>query len=453
MNSDPSLMLRTIADEDMTAEKALRIGRMIGRSYKSVCVGSDMSPSSGMIKNALISGLLSAGADVNDAGIAPAPAVALASKGSDCAVMVGEPDELGLISGLRLMNSDGSVFTKEQIRRMVVEERAERPLPGYKGIGKLRRIDSVADEYIKTICERYPMKVDAPVILDCGCGCASVCAPRILASIGADLTTINAQNDPRYVPRPPGVGAHDISGLEEIVHTDLGSIGIALNGDGTKLALIDEKDEYVEPEKILALLLIYTKPSSLVVPFSASAVVDDAFRDLIGEGVSTDAKARYNRRIIRAEGNLESITEAVRKNDAEMGAMSDGTFIFSDVTLCPDAINTAVMLTKMSGENSLSNLLASFPDYVVLKESVYGPGNTELFGRKLAERLNSLDRKDVWEIEGGRVGMSGGWFAVSRNANDRDYIDVTAEAKDKAYAVSMMELAKDIVNDCLRSEY
>jgi len=449
MNNIPALTLRSITDDDMTAEKATRIGRMVGRSYKTVCIGSDTNPSSRMIKNSLISGLLSAGADVNDAEIAPAPAVALASKGSDCMLMVGEPNEQGIISRIYIMNSDGSIFTKEQMRQMIMAGAANAPLPGYKDVGQLRHCDSVQGDYNRTICKKYEKDINTPVILDCGCGCTSGCAPQILASLGADLTTINAQHDPMYSPRPPGVSANDVSGLAEIVNKELGSIGIAFNGDGTRLALIDERGNYVDPENILALLLMYVKPQSLVVPSNASAVVDDAFRNLIGNDVSTDAEARSEGRIIRADNDLESITAAIKKHGAEMGAMTDGTFIFPDVTLCPDAINAAVILTKMSKENSISNLLESFPKYIVMRDSVHSPGNAELFNKKLNDKLKELNMKEVWEIEGGRVGMTGGWFAISRNTDNPEYVDVTAEAKDKTYAVSMIELAKGIVHDCM----
>ncbi len=449
MNNVPALTLRSITEGDMTPEKAMRIGRIIGRSYRTVCIGSDTNPSSNMIKNSLISGLLSAGADVNDAGIAPAPAVSLASKASDCMLMVSEPDEQGVISRIDIMNSDGSIFTKEQLRQMIRMGEGERTLPDYKGVGTVRMCDSVADDYNRIISDRYGRSIDAPVILDCGCGCTSVCAPQILASVGADLTTVNAQNDPKYSPRPPGIGFNDISSLREIVNMDLGSIGIALNGDGTRLALIDEEGNYVDPENILSLMLLYTKPSSIVVPFNASAVVDDAFWEIIGDGISTDATSHSDRRIIRADDDLESIIAAIVENDAEMGAMKDGTFIFPDITLCPDAINASVILSKMSGENSISNLLASFPKYIVLRESIHHTGNPELFSKKLSDRLDALDSAEVWEIDGWRVGMSGGWFTIARNAENTEYIDITAEANDKAYVVSMMELAKGIVKECM----
>jgi len=449
MNNVPALTIRSIMDDDMTAEKAIRIGRMIGRSYKTACIGSDTNPSSRMIKNALISGLLSTGACVEDADIAPAPAVALASKSSECMLMVVEPNEQGIISKIYIMNSDGSVFTKEQLRQMIMDGMADKPLPEYKDVGKLRLCDSVDEDYNRVISEKYGKGIDVPIILDCGCGCTSVCAPQIMASIGADLMTINAQHDPRYSPRPPGVSAHDVSSLAELVNLELGSIGIAFNGDGTRLALIDEKGSYVEPENVLALLLMYLKPQTLVVPSNASAVVDDAFRGIIGEGVHSDSKPRSGRRIIRADDNLESVTAAIKKNGAEMGAMTDGTFIFPDVTLCPDAINAAVILAKMSRENSISNLLSSFPKYIVLRDSIYSPGSAEVFNRKFNDRMKEFDETEIWEIDCGRVGMSGGWFAISRTTDKSEYINVIAEAKDKAYAVSMMEFAKGIVRDCL----
>ncbi|MDR0309767.1 MAG: phosphomannomutase [Candidatus Methanoplasma sp.] len=447
MTESPSLTIRSLTNGNMTADKALRIGQILGLSHRSVCVGTDTNPSSGMIKNSFISGLLSVGADVNDAGIMPAPAVALASGNSDCMAMVGEPDEYGAVSRISVMNSDGSVFTKEQLRQLIVDGERDVPLPKYKEVGTIRPCDSVAEDYRRTMCAKYRVK-NTPLILDCGCGSTSVCAPQIMASIGADLTAVNAQFDPLYCPRPPGVGIDDVSGLSDIIDPELGSIGIALNGDGTRLALFDEDGRYVAPESILALILLYLKPSSAVIPLHASALVDDAFRDLIGERVSSAAESHPGRQIIRADDDLESITAAMKKNNADMGAMTDGTFIFSDVSMCPDAINAAAILTKMSEDNCIRDLLASFPRYIVLKESVQCPGRVELFDRKLNENLNEIPKDDVWEIEGGRVGMAGGWFAVSKNTDSPEQIDITAEAKDRAYAVSMMEFAKDIVRSC-----
>ncbi|MCL2148569.1 MAG: hypothetical protein FWH47_04455, partial [Methanomassiliicoccaceae archaeon] len=60
MKEAPPQMLRSMAEEDMTAEAALAVGQAVGKSYRAVCVGSDADPGSGMVKAALVGGLLSA---------------------------------------------------------------------------------------------------------------------------------------------------------------------------------------------------------------------------------------------------------------------------------------------------------------------------------------------------------------------------------------------------------
>ncbi|MCL2148539.1 MAG: hypothetical protein FWH47_04300, partial [Methanomassiliicoccaceae archaeon] len=371
-------------------------------------------------------------------------AAALASAGYGCLLMVGGPDGQGRAGRVRIMRPDGSPLPEGRLREMAAH--AERtPLPGHEGVGRLQGLCSVAEDYARAVVGRRGGSVDAPVILDCGRGSASACAPRILEAAGADLTTIDAHRG----HRPPGPGGGGPARLAEIMGMELGSIGVALNGDGTRLALFDEDGRHVDPEGTLALMLLYLRPSSVVVPFDASALVDDAFMGLAGEGVRTGAAYGGGRRLIRAGNDLASVTEAVRGSGAELGAMADGTFIFPDLTLCPDAISAAVVLARMSGENNMGDLLASFPRYTALKESVRGIRNAESFGRRLGDRLRELGADGGMAVDGRRVCMEGGWFAISQAPGDPGRVDVKAEARDRAYAVSMMEMAKDIARGCM----
>lgn len=448
MNEVPALTLRSFLDEDITPERALKIGQAVGRSYKNVCVGSDTFPNSPMIKNSLISGLLSAGAEVKDTGIAPVPATVFSAKNSDCIVIASEPDEHSMIGRIDLVNTDGSVFSKEQLRELIRKNEAERTLPDNKGVGSLKTYDLAVSSYNHTIAGKFKKRSDTQIILSCGCGSASLSAPQILSRIGADVTTVDAQIDTKYYPQSSDLQYDDLSGLTEIVSLDIGSIGLALNGRGTKLAVIDEEGNRIDPENVLALILLYLKSPTIVVPFNGSAVIDDAFYGRIGEDMHTDAESPAEKHLIRADDNLESITAAIRENDAQLGALSDGTFIFPDVSLCPDGINAAAIVAEMSGENSISDLLSSFPKYVVLKESLHLSGNPEAFGKKLSERLSGIDAEEIWEKNGRRIRLSEGWFSISAD-RDRGHVDITSESKDMAYTVSMMELAKDLVRSCM----
>lgn len=439
--------LRLTAEMDMTPEKALLAGKTIGRIHRSVTVGVGANPSSMMICNAMISGLLSTGADVTYSGIAPAPAVALSSGGSSCFAVIGSPDSYGMISKIDVYNPDGSAFSDEQVRHLVRISKEDFTRPTYKSLGNMRTCDSTIEKYNNTISSNYK-NIDCPVILDCGCGSASLCAPRILASVGADVISINSQLDGSYFPRSPGVGKGDVTVLSEMVTDHIGSIGLALNGDGTRLALIDEGGTFVSEEEMLALVLLYLRPTKIAIPVNSSSLIDDAFWGRIGKGISTTRDFPEGREIVRSESSVESMSAAIRENKADIGSMNDSRFIFPRLTLCPDAINTAVLISEISGANSIRDIIQSFPKYITLSDVVRYTGNFDVFSKKVSDKLKDLSLGEVIHADGWRVEMEQGWFIITRKA-DPDYIDITAESKDKAYAVTMMELAKSIVYDCV----
>ena len=435
-------------DAEMTPEGALRLGKIIGRSFKNILVGTDSNPCNGMIKDSVISGLLSVGASVRDLGIIPMPLMTLPARG-DCILSISEPDEQGIMGRITILNPDGSPLTQEQIKQMVRTAEGDRNLPKYKDVGALHHYSTVTEDYIDMMVEEHHTCNGAPVILDCGCGCTSLCVPQILASLGADLITIDAQPNAKYCSRSPSVEKGNLSVLLDMVRNNAGNIGIALNGNGTHLALIDEGGDYVEPDRVLSLILLYLKPTSLVIPVSMSSVADDAINNLIGEGINTPHQAHSEHTVIRAGDDIDSIIAAMKEHDADIGALSDGGIIYSDMSLCPNAINTAIILSKMAGDNNIRDLLSSFPKYIVLTDSIKHSGNRDLFEKKLDEKIGDLENTDIWRTNVLRVGMNHGWFTVSRDSEDPELIRITAESKDRAYVVSLMELAKDIVRKCL----
>ncbi|MDR3206378.1 MAG: hypothetical protein LBT41_04730 [Candidatus Methanoplasma sp.] len=420
--------------------RALEIGRNIGREHRAVAVASAAGNGCAVIRDAIASGLTSAGCSVLDAGAVPLPAAICASDAVDCTVYVSGASE----ESVSVLGKDGSPASIRHDRR----EAAEEPLPDYKGVGRIRRADDAVRRYVSKIAAAFPERADAPVILDCGCGCTSVCGPALLAEMGADVTSVNAhQGAPRISSE---IGKEDAATLRSMIGRDRGSIGVAFNGDGTKLALVDEGGGFVDPEYVLALIMLYVRPSKVVVPVNASAVVDDAFHGLIGEGVSTRPMfGGEKRRTIRSKDTLASVTETLLESGADLGVLRDGTLILPRASMCPDAMNEAAILTRMSAENSIRNLLASFPRYAVLSDRMHHAGNREMFSRKLVDRLSAIEGADVSSIDGWRVDMGGGWFSVAWGKNDRECIDISAESRDKAYAVSMMEFAKSIVRDAM----
>lgn len=433
--------LVSTADSAMTPEKALHAGRAVGTNYKKVTVGMDLSKNGRMIRDAFVSGLLSVGSNVFDAGYVPVPVAALAARRSDCCAMIGEPNVYGVMSGISLRNPDGSTFSEQQLR-ILEKYNVSATLPGYESISTIRRSDAAIEDYLGQFVEACG-EIDCPVVIDCGCGSTSLVAPQALAAAGADVMSLNSHPDRNYAPRFPGIEPSEAKDVQSSVVNMPGSIGILLNGDGTRVALIDETARYVTGSQMLALLVKFIEPKKLVVPVDMSSAVDLAFW---GESPESE-----DRKIIRCESNLISLASTMKEEKADFGALSNGTVILPGMTKCPDGMFTAAMLAKYAGTNSLSRILDTMPSYFTGGIKIHCTGSMEALGRKITNAIDDVDYRGYVHSKGWRVDMENGWFLL--NYPDQDGImDIKIESNDKAYAVGLLELAKDIVNNSLRSQ-
>jgi phosphoglucosamine mutase len=447
MGEEPVLDLNSARNMSMSPEEVLKFGKVFGKLGISVVIGRDCNPGSMMMMNAFIAGMLSVGTEVWDAGIMPTPAIAFASKNFDFFVMVGTPDRTGDLPKGKIYNKDGSPLDRNSLRDIIRRYNDnDFQLQPYNKTGTIHQTNMIAQNYIEYISASHNGR-RAPIILDCGCGSTSLCAPHVLAKIGCDLISINAQIDGDFRPRPPGISNTDIASTNEIVASNMGSIGIALNGDGTHLALIDEAGRYVSLEEMLALILLHTKPSVLALPVDMSAMIDDAFYGALN--VNSNLKNAASHKIIRTDGTLESTTKALKEEGSGIGVTNDGAFIFSESSLCPDAIHASIIISEIASKNSIRDIISSLPKYVIVNDVIHFSGNREVFTKKINDKLTSIESKSVFAIKGWRVEMRNGWFTISFNEDLPDYINLVSESRDKAYAITMMEMAKSLVFRCV----
>ncbi len=433
--------LASTVESAMTPEKALHAGRAVGTNYNKVTVGMNLDQNSGMMRNAFISGLLSVGSKVFDAGYVPAPAAVLSASRSDCCAMIGEPNIYGVVSGISLRNPDGSIFSDQQLK-ILEKYDVNTPLPGYESIGLIRRSDTIVNNYLEKFLDACG-EIDCPVVIDCGCGSTSLIAPQALAAAGADIISLNSHPDRTYYPRFLGVELPEAKDVQSYVMNMPGSIGILLNGDGTRMALIDETARYVTGSQMLALLVKFIEPTKLVVPVDMSSIVDLAFWNGLPEN--------EDRKIVRCESDLGSLADTMREEKADFGALSDGTIILPGMTKCPDGMFTAAMLAKYASTNSLSGILDAMPPYYTDEARIHCTGSMEALGRKISNAIDDVDYIGYVHSKGWRVDMDNGWFLL--NYPDQDGImHIKIESDDKAYAAGLLELAKDIVNNSLRSQ-
>ena len=440
-------MLESTEEQSMTPETACSAGIRFGTKFKTVAVIRDADPSSQMIADALISGLLSAGADVTYGGLLSVPAAHAAYSSSfGCLLSVGNPDTENSICGIKAYASDGTPFDSDRLYEILKEESTE--LVDYRGVGQLTYDSSANEKYISQVkttgvsCQSY-------VILDCGCGSTSMCAPQMMIDIGAEVVAFNAHPLRGQRPRAPGLNKTNLMNISNFVNASIGSIGISFNGDGTRLAVMDENGKYVPGDRLLALMLMYLEPEVAVVPFDSPCVVEDAFMHPLNIR-GRNRTEQSERKLIRTKNDINSIVAAMKENNADFGALNDGSFIFPSLGYCPDAMFAAAVISELAGKRSIRNVLEEIPIYSNRTIRINFDGNMTHFANKLKEKIKEYDiitvstSGNAWKMV-----LKNGTYILKQNEIDPKKLVIFAESSDVVYLITMLEQAKDIINYCI----
>lgn len=435
-------------DRTMTPETAVRAGIGFGTRYGTVAVVRDSSPCGEMLSKALISGLLSAGSEVIDLGRTAVP-VAHTALGTKCGLLlsVGDPDGEGKGCGIKAYAFDGAPIEDDEIEDVLGGGSPE--LPDYHKVRGVKTLDDADGRYIERV-KTSGITSQGYIILDCGCGSTSSCAPRLLESIGADVVAFNVHTTYGPLPRSPGLAKTNLMNISNFVNASIGSVGIALNGDGTRLALMDESGKYVPGDRLLALMLMYLEPDVAVVPFDSPGIVEDAFRSPLGLRPHDKGGER---KLVRAEGRLDAIIAAIKENNADFGALNDGTFVFPQLGYCPDALFASAVISELAGKRSIRNVLESIPVYSNRMIRIDFDGNTTLFSNRFEERIKNYDVTEVSSLDSSwKVLLKHGTYIIRQSRTDPKKLIVFAESYDVVYLITMLEQAKDIVNYCIGAQ-
>lgn len=452
MTQPDRILLRSSPSEDTTPDMGILLGHALAMDHRTVVVAKDLMKTSSMMKESLVAGLLSSGSDVIDIGIASGPALAMAASKGDCAVYVTEYRGYGMNSGYLLMNPDGTLFRLEQIRHLdkYLVDPPDLPASGY--LGHVLASPGAVDFYNKKLRSKVPVTAECSVVLDCCCGPVADSAPQILNAMGADVLTLNAQRDLEATPGEMNRHGIDTANVRRHVESNPGSIGIAMNKIGTIMSLLDEKGEELTPEQVFALIVMFLKPVKIAVPICTTTLVEDAFMGRLDGGMSLepDNDEPSEREMVLTEISAGSVCEAVASG-AELG-FYDGGIIYGDISMLPDGIRTAAVIAAMAGNNSVNRIVDSFPRYLRDEKEMECTCSPDAFARAIEERLGGVDGKPVARGGSWRVDMEGGWYLVTLVRGQEPRLEIVCESRDRAYLVGLMEVACDLVDECLSSQ-
>ena len=451
MTESGRLVLRSSASNDTTPETGVMLGRALAMDHRKVVVARDYMRSSTMMKDALVAGLISSGADVVDVGCVSFPVAGMYASKGDCAVYVTEYREFGRFSGYVLMNSDGGLFRIDQVRHLDRVFDEPRAIPD--SLGRVFPQTNCVEEYNRRLLSLMQHDAECAIVLDCNCGCSALSAPQILNAMGADLASMNAQFDRDYTVHSLIPADSDLRDLRQFIGSDPGTVGIALNRIGNLLTVLDEKGNVIPDETVLAMIVMVMRPKVLVVPMDISSLVIDAFYGRLDVDMKFKGEApdESELKLIRTVPNAGSLCEEMRVNGAELGYYMGG-FIFSDMSMTPDAIHAACVVAQIAAANSLVTLVSSFPEYYRDTASYRILCSKEDFRRLMDERIEDLCHPYMSNSYGWRVDMDDGWFLIRIDLEEEDRVEVLSESRDRAYLVGMAEVAADLVESCSKGQ-
>jgi phosphoglucosamine mutase len=409
---------------------ALKVGLVVGKRYPSVVVASDTRTSSSALKHALISGVLSGGAGCFDAGLAPTPTLAFAARNFAAGVMITASHNPPEYNGIKLFNPDGSAFDADQRREMVESvQEAFTVVPwdkfeGSEVVGDV--IKQHTERILKDFFDGRKNERKLKVVVDCGCGAACQITPGVLTRLDCEVVVLNGYPSgffPREV-EPTEANLEDLARATRKLGADL---GIAHDGDADRMMIVDERGEFVAGDKLFVLFARERGSRTVVTTLDASMMIEE-----------------LGFRVTRTPVG-DTYVSAELKKGGDFGGEPSGSWLFPEVSLCPDGVYAAAQVVAIAGRERISRLVNDLPTYPMLRGSVSGD---RVVMSRLEQKLLETDPLSVDNTDGIKLNFADGWLFV-RASGTEPKIRVTAEAKTEARVHELYDGTLEIVRDMI----
>ena len=446
--------VRGIANEKITPEFALKMGMAFGTMLKRegrekplVVVGRDTRVSGEMLKDALISGLLSVGCDVIDVGIAPTPAIqwATAHFNADGGAVITASHNPPEYNGIKLLEPNGMGLKKE--REAVVEEvffNEDFERAKWDEIGEVHEEDIIKPyiEAIKARVDVEAIKARRPfVVVDTSNGAGSLTLPYLLRELGCKVVSVNAHPDGHFPARNPEPNEENLREFKEIVKALGADFGVAQDGDADRAVFIDENGRFIQGDRTFALV--------------ADAVLRENGGGLLVTTIATsnlldDIAERNNAKVMRTKVGDLIVARVLLEHDGTIGGEENGGVIFPDFVLGRDGAMTTAKIVEIFAKSGkkFSELIDELPKYYQFKTKRKVEGDRKAIVEKVAE-LARVGGYTIDTTDGTKIIFPDGWVLV-RASGTEPIIRVFSEAKSEEKAREYLELGLKLLEEALR---
>ena len=392
------------------AQELLSLGPLVGAAVsvdaKRIVLATDTRTSRSTLSDAILSGLISGGAEVSFGGIAPTPSVALAAGQADAGVMITASHNPENYNGYKLFRPDGSSYTvsqQEEIERRV----AEPVYAAWDKQGSVSPVDIITPHKEKIIAE-ITVPENMTVVVDCGNGAGGQITPDVLGADGAKVIPVNCDPSGKFA-RPSEPLEKNLLHIPELIRKAGASCAVVNDGDADRMMAFDNLGRYVDGDSLLALFAKYLDAKQVVTTVDASMSIEEVaevHRTPVGDSFVSEELLSWG----------------------TFGGEPSGSWIFPKHSLCPDGPYAAALFAEISSEWNVAEELDALPKYTILRDAVMTPNGKEIMGILGAEN----------PTDGIRFADENGWYLI-RASGTEPKVRCTAEGRTKEDAKRMLE--------------
>ena len=429
--------VRGLVNIDLTPALACKVGLAVASHIKAgkALVARDTRVSGSMLEDALVSGLLAGGVRVSLVGAVPTPVLAYLTMllNADVGFMLTASHNPPQYNGIKIFSGDSLSYTDESqsaVEKLVAD--GSFVMADWREIGAVCSVD-VNHFYFKMVQKAVALRKQWRVVVDPGCGATFDVGPAVLKAVDCRVTALNAQPDGFFPARSSEPTAESLKALAQVVKELDADVGVAFDGDGDRVAFVDEEGSFVDFDRSLAAYAAYALKrdggGTVVTNVEASMCVEKMAEAVGGEVVRTRVGDVY-------------VSEAIKRYAAVFGGEPCGAWVHPRFHYCPDGPLSAVLLLKALEEEgmSLREFVAGVPEYVTLRENIACKNYLKhkvVASIEKAIRFSFPEYKAFSTVDGVRLALKSGWLLI-RASGTEPLIRLTVEGESLKEANDIM---------------
>ena len=421
----------------------LKLGWAAGEVFKdqgisSFIIGKDTRISGYMLEAALQAGIISSGLNVRLVGPLPTPAISylVSTFKSQAGIVISASHNSYEDNGIKFFDDKGQKISDEL--ELLIEQKISEPIKVVEpeNLGKAARLSDASGRYIEYCKNSLSKEIslnNLKIVIDTANGAAYDVAPKVFRELGAEVVAIS--DDPNGLNINQNCGSSDLNVLKKAVLDNNADFGIAFDGDGDRLIIVDSEAKALDGDDILFLLAKFKFENQIVL--GSKGVVGT---DMTNKGLE-NALSEMGIELVRSKVGDKYVLEKLLELGWQLGGEQSGHIICLDSVATGDAIIAAIKFFEafLTFEKPLNEILSSFMKYPQILTNVEVANAESILADKKFKNSCEKAQKEISEFDG---------KILVRKSGTESLLRILVEAKDskvtEIHSKQLTDLAKDL---------